>query len=63
VNLSRKLKLRPWMLLYASLLASVGLAGQQGAAISLDAAAVSPVSSGAEYPDIRVNSIVRRSDI
>ena len=63
MNLSRKLKLRPWMFLYAALLASVGLAGQQGTTPSWDAADVSPVSVGTDLTDVRLNSIVRRSDI
>jgi len=63
VKLSRKQKLRPWMLLYAALLASVGLAGQQDASLSRHAASVSPVSFDAGIPDVRLNSIVRRSDI
>jgi len=63
VKLSRKQKLRPWMLLYVALFGTVALAGPQGAAVARDAASVSPVSFDERIPDVRLNSIVRRSDI
>lgn len=63
MSLTRKLNLRPWMLLYAALLATLGVAGEQGASLSWDAAGVSPVSVDAGLQDMPITSIVRRSDI
>ncbi len=58
-----KRNLRTWMLLYAALFASVGLAGQQDAADSWDAARVSPVSLSTDMPGVSLNALMRRSDI
>ena len=61
--LTRKLKLRPWMLLYAALVATLGVAGEQGASLEWDGAGVSPVSLDAGLREVQINSILRRSDI
>ncbi len=63
MNVIRKIKPRPWMILYAALLATMGVASEQGASLSWDAADVSPVSLETSLQDVRLDSIVRRSDI
>ena len=60
---TRKLKLRPWMILYAALVATLGVAGEQGGSLQWDGAGVSPVSIDAGLREVRIDSILRRSDI
>lgn len=59
----KRKKVTSWIFVYAALIAAVVFASQSGATAPRELSALSPVILGGDAPALRVESVVRRSDI